>query len=110
MRIHLSLQRHTDHTEEVLVDRFPFVIGRSPDADITLDDRWASRRHCELGMSGGLLTVRDLGSKHGILVNDSPVHESPLHPGDTLNVGLSTIVAHYETSLVEEQTGASLGS
>jgi pSer/pThr/pTyr-binding forkhead associated (FHA) protein len=108
MRICLSLHRHTDQTEEVVVDRFPFVIGRSPDADITLDDRWVSRRHCELEMIDGLLFVRDLGSKHGILVNDSPVSESPLQPGDTLNVGLSTVVAVYEKALIEEETGASL--
>ncbi|MBP88355.1 MAG: hypothetical protein CMJ64_16840 [Planctomycetaceae bacterium] len=109
MSVRLSVYRHRDQPEEVVVDRFPLVIGRSPDADITLDDRWVSRRHCELEMIDGVIVVRDLGSKHGILVNDSPVCESPLQPSDTLNVGLSRVVAVYEKAFVAEGTAA-LGS
>lgn len=110
MKVRLFVHRQIDETEEVIVERFPLVIGRSPEADITLDDRWVSRRHCELQLRDGELVVRDLESKHGILVNDSPVSEARLQPGDTLSVGLSTVVAAYEDARVGEQREAPAAS
>lgn len=110
MRVILSLHRHMEDADEMVVERFPLVIGRSPEADITLDDRWVSRRHCELLMQDGNLCVRDLGSKHGILVNDSPVTEATLQPGDTLNVGLSTVVPAFDSQVLTEEREAPIGS
>lgn len=43
----------------------PYVIGRSPDVDLPLDDPDLSRRHVELVRRGEQLLVRDLGSKNG---------------------------------------------
>jgi len=91
----LSLH-HTEEVQEFALRRFPLLIGRSMDADITLNDRWASRRHCEIDFRDERLVVRDLGSKHGTIVNDCAIIESPLLPGDRLTVGLSTFVASYE--------------
>ncbi|MFV1966690.1 MAG: FHA domain-containing protein [Pirellulaceae bacterium] len=91
----LSLDQN-DISNEFALHEFPVLIGRSLDASITLNDRWVSRRHCEIVLCDDRLMVRDLGSKHGTFVNDCGISESPLLPGDRLTVGLSTFVASYE--------------
>ena len=73
-------------------DDLPVVIGRGDQADITIDDRWVSRVHCLLSLVDERLVVRDLESKHGTFVNESPVSSAELTDGDRLEVGLSTIV------------------
>lgn len=81
--------------KEVRLEKLPLVVGRGPDTDLRLNDRWVSRRNCELYDVGGVLWVRDLGSANGILVNDQPVVESHLMPGDELTVGMTTFVVAY---------------
>ena len=93
-----SLHGHSSRVDDLRIASFPLVIGRSPDADISLCDRWVSRRHCLVEEQDGRLIVRDLGSKHGTFVNDSLVSESTLLPGDRLSVGLTTLVARYDLS------------
>lgn len=98
MNVKLSVRRLAKQCEEVVFDRFPLIIGRSEDADITLDDRWASRRHCSIESQDGALIVQDLGSKHGTLLNDAIISEAVLKPGDTLSIGLTTLTAIYDTA------------
>jgi pSer/pThr/pTyr-binding forkhead associated (FHA) protein len=82
--------------DEILLNELPLVIGRGEDCLICLDDRWVSRRHCEIVASAGYLVVRDLGSKYGTFVNGRQVREIRLSPGDMLSVGLSNFIARYE--------------
>ena len=58
-------------------------------AGVGIDDRWISRRHCELLYEAGALVVRDLSSRHGTMVNGQPISESPLADGDILQLGLT---------------------
>lgn len=74
---------------EVTIDRFPIEIGRGVNAGVRIDDRWISRRHCELLYEAGGLVVRDLSSRHGTMVNGQPISESPLTDGDVLQLGLT---------------------
>jgi hypothetical protein len=71
-----------------------FVIGRSRDADLTLDDPNVSRRHAELRREDGAWVVADLASTNGVKVNGRRVAEHRLNPGDEITVGLETL--HYE--------------
>jgi hypothetical protein len=41
------------------------VIGRGLEADIRVDDEFASRRHCRVQLVGATPTVTDLGSRNG---------------------------------------------
>jgi pSer/pThr/pTyr-binding forkhead associated (FHA) protein len=82
----------------VNLDHFPVLLGRSPDAEVHLTDRWVSRRHCQIDVLRGRLWVRDVGSRHGTLVNDAAVNESPLMPGDILTMGLSSFCVDYKIS------------
>lgn len=96
MNLKLSVRCLTKQSAELVFDHFPLVIGRSEEADVTIDDRWASRRHCLIEAQDGELVVHDLGSKHGTLLNDAIISEAVLKPGDTLSIGLTTLTASYD--------------
>ena len=69
------------------VDSFPFVIGRSNTATLTLETPGISRSHAELVIEGSALLVRDLGSINGTQVNDESFTGSrPVNDGDILTI------------------------
>ena len=67
------------------------VIGRVEGADLVLDDKGISRRHCEFERRGDGYVVRDLGSSNGTLVNGDKITERPLIAGDRVRVGGVTL-------------------
>lgn len=73
--------------EPVVLNRLPITIGRSDAATLCVPDRWVSRVHCEIVEVDGQLTVRDLGSKHGTMLNGEMIRSSRLQSGDRLTVG-----------------------
>jgi pSer/pThr/pTyr-binding forkhead associated (FHA) protein len=76
----------------VVLDTFPVIIGRSPEADVYLTDPWISRVHCGLNCVDGQFVVRDLESQNGTWVNRARVTESVLGVDDQINVGVTKIV------------------
>ena len=52
-----------------LNDPGEWVVGRAPDADVVVDDRQVSRKHATLRLASGVLSIEDLGSRNGTLVN-----------------------------------------
>jgi pSer/pThr/pTyr-binding forkhead associated (FHA) protein len=96
MKARLCDTRRCDR--EILMQRFPVVLGRGPNAGIRLQDDWVSRVHCEISERDGTLFVRDLGSKNGSFVNGQHADECWLRRGDTLSLGATTFVVDYESS------------
>lgn len=68
----------------------PIAIGRHPDNDIVIKDDLASRFHCVVEPDGGGFRVRDLGSRNGTKLNDSPIDVAALNPGDVIRIGAQT--------------------
>jgi DNA-binding winged helix-turn-helix (wHTH) protein len=64
------------------------VLGRAPDATVWIDAPGVSRHHARIVVSGGNVTVEDLGSKNGTFVRDRRV-DTPLTlcDGDQIRVG-----------------------
>jgi hypothetical protein len=63
-------------------------LGRSADADIRLDDRYASGFHARVFNRGGTYVVEDLNSTNGTLLNSRDLHgEAELKPGDLIRIG-----------------------
>ena len=62
-------------------------IGRSPAADIVLDDASVSRRHALVARRGEHTVILDDRSLNGVAVNGTRVGEAELHDGDTIAVG-----------------------
>ncbi|MEJ3405189.1 DUF3662 and FHA domain-containing protein [Rathayibacter sp. YIM 133350] len=68
------------------------VIGRGSEADITIDDTGASRKHLEVSWDGRRAQVRDLGSTNGTQLNGQPVKQAVLEPDAIVTVGRTRIV------------------
>ena len=64
------------------------VIGRGPDADIVIDDPYASEFHARVGIQDGKVLVHDLGSTNGTYVNGRRVTTpAAVSTGDTVQIG-----------------------
>ena len=63
------------------------TIGRSPDAELFLDDVTVSRNHAVLVRRGDGLYIDDLGSLNGTYVNRRRIDSHKLVDGDELQVG-----------------------
>lgn len=92
-----------------------FIIGRSEDAQLCLDDPLASRHHVALTLAGDALTVEDLGSRNGVFLNRERLSaRRPAKHGDLIQVGSQelTIVqkrsARAETLARFDETSAGL--
>ena len=66
-------------------------IGRSPIADVLLDDVTVSRRHARLLRRGDALAVVDDRSTNGLIVNGDRVAEAVLGHGDEITLGRVTL-------------------
>jgi pSer/pThr/pTyr-binding forkhead associated (FHA) protein len=62
-------------------------IGRSPSADVVLDDASVSRRHALLARRGERMVILDDRSRNGVHVNGQRVSEATLADGDTIAIG-----------------------
>ena len=70
-------------------------IGRSPAADIVLDDASVSRRHALVAKRGDATVILDDRSLNGVTVNGVRVSEKELADGDAVTVG------HIEMRYIE---------
>jgi hypothetical protein len=64
------------------------LLGRGDQADIVLEDSFASSRHARLVPHGDVIVLEDLGSTNGTYLNDEQLRgPQPLHPGDRIRIG-----------------------
>jgi pSer/pThr/pTyr-binding forkhead associated (FHA) protein len=83
------------------------TIGRSPDCRLSFDDPRVSRRHAVIVVTKLAVTLRDLGSRNGVLVGGERVRgERVLAPGDVISVGSQELVLSWsdETRESDEDT------
>jgi pSer/pThr/pTyr-binding forkhead associated (FHA) protein len=66
-------------------------IGRSPAADVVLDDSSVSRRHALIARRGDVTVILDDRSLNGIRVNGERVKEATLSNGDVIVLGHVTL-------------------
>lgn len=84
----LIVQRGPNTGARFLLDHEVTNAGRSPKADIFLDDVTVSRRHSQfLAGENGTHIVRDSGSLNGTYVNHERVDQAELHAGDEVQIG-----------------------
>lgn len=69
-------------------------IGRGTDADLRVDDPGISRLHAELRRSGGDVTVVDLGSTNGVVVDGERVEQARLRDGSRVELGSTVMTFH----------------
>jgi hypothetical protein len=64
------------------------VLGRGEQAEIRLDDPFASGAHARIYTQGDLMVIEDLESTNGTYLNEELLDgPRPLHPGDRVRIG-----------------------
>ena len=87
MDVKLVMYRESGQRKDFDLRREVTVIGRKEDCDLRIPLQEISRKHCEVSVARGAVSVKDLGSANGTYVNDERVTEQSLSPGDRLAVG-----------------------
>ncbi len=62
-------------------------VGRHPDNDFSIDHPTISTVHCEIVLQDSGVLLRDLESTNGTFVNNEPVREISLVPGQIVRLG-----------------------
>ena len=85
----LVVERAPGHTPGMIYDiGAGAVLGRGDEAEIRLDDPFASSRHAQLSMAAGVVVLEDLGSTNGTYLNEELLAgPAPLHNGDRVRIG-----------------------
>lgn len=105
---HLEIQLPGANVVRRALTESHIVMGRVAGVQVFLDHHTVSRRHAEMFCDPfGRWWIRDLGSTNGTLVNDEPVLERVLSPGDRIAVGDYTITFHLESPDASRVTGRS---
>lgn len=81
-----------DGNKHIPLDRPMISIGRRLSNQIVLDDPQVSRAHAQLRLRFGRFYVYDLGSAAGTKVNDRPVAEWHLRPGDVITIAGTRLI------------------
>jgi hypothetical protein len=74
------------------------VVGRGAESDLRINDPGVSRRHAEFRITTGkqpLVSVVDLGSTNGTMVNGHRVEHATLTDGSTIRVGNTTLTVIF---------------
>jgi pSer/pThr/pTyr-binding forkhead associated (FHA) protein len=83
--------RYLSHELEVPIGQF--VIGRSAECQLALDDPLVSRKHALLTVRTDNVTVEDLGSRNGVRVNDTKIEgRVDVAHGDKITIGSQEMV------------------
>jgi len=73
------------------------TIGRSPEADISIEDDRISRIHCVIERMGQMITIKDKGSTNGTYVDAQKISHARLLPGVPIQLGHSIMKVEYKT-------------
>jgi DNA-binding CsgD family transcriptional regulator len=95
MSAHLILLRQSDLApiRVFALTKGRFVLGRSSNCDFVVYDSTVSRRHAEVAVTDGSVTIRDLGSQNGTYVDDEIAsEETPICHGQRVRLGDVSLV------------------
>jgi signal transduction histidine kinase/pSer/pThr/pTyr-binding forkhead associated (FHA) protein len=94
-RLKLIVIKGADEGKQFELTSPSISIGRDAVNSIRLNDTEISRRHAELVLrdaDGKRYFLRDIGSANGTFVNNEPIAEVALSPGDQIQVGQTVLV------------------
>ncbi|HVZ36792.1 MAG TPA: FHA domain-containing protein, partial [Polyangiaceae bacterium] len=81
------------------------MIGRSPNADIRINEKAVSHHHARLQLENGVCSLRDLESTNGTFVNNELITgQVRLRGGDAVGVGSTTFTYLAGTEASSDQT------
>src|SRR5215469_2102071 len=89
-----------------------FAVGRNASCQLSLDDPLVSRRHALLTVLADGVTIEDLSSRNGVIVNGQRINgRVPLHAGDRILIGAQelTLLQGREAGRGDVATHGSIG-
>lgn len=105
MDVHLVVVKGNPRGRTLTFGPGEYLFGRGQECHVRPDSEWVSRQHCLLAISGDVITLKDLGSTNGTLVNGSRViGVRDLVHGDTVQIG--PLVLQVRLPEIEEQLEA----
>lgn len=99
MRFRLRYLQH-----DLELNEGTFAVGRNASCQLSLDDPLVSRRHAIFEHQGGSVTIEDLNSRNGVIVNGHRIETKV-----NLNVGDRILIGSQELTLLAARDGAQVG-
>lgn len=97
MKLNLRIDNPVVGPENIEVDHFPFILGRSSACDHQVFHPMVSRRHCQIVSTQEGVRLADLNSSNGTYVNGRRVQETvDLTEGDEVHLACLAFRVHYE--------------
>lgn len=81
------------------------TIGRGLSNHVCISDPVLSRQHCVITRDNEQFVIRDLGSRHGTIVNGVPVSQQVLHHGDQISLGSSVFAFLLREDELQPESG-----
>ena len=78
-------------TIEYIINKQRMIIGRSLQADITIEDITISRMHAEILIKNGKFYIKDLDARNGTFINKDRVSISEITTGDIITFGTYSV-------------------
>ncbi len=100
MRFRLRYLQH-----DLELNEGTFAVGRNASCQLSLDDPLVSRRHAVFEVTGGTVTIEDLQSRNGVIVNGHRI-ESRVN----LNVGDRILIGSQELTLLAARDAMASGA
>ena len=88
MDVTLKVLEGAKHGAKIAIKKAEFTIGRSQSCSLCAGSSAVSRQHCMISRDESKVTVRDMGSRNGTLVNGNKIEGTvELASGDEITVG-----------------------
>ncbi len=88
--------------EKIFITSAGLSVGRKRENDLPLEDPLVSREHARIEQELSGFSIKDLGSKNGVFVNDKLIDSVSLKNGDIIRIGSSIFRFHMEEEKQEE--------
>jgi pSer/pThr/pTyr-binding forkhead associated (FHA) protein len=97
MDVRLTIEKGRTRLREVRLRSAQTTVGRQRGCGLRIPSAQVSRRHCLLCIQDGYLTVEDLDSVNGTLLNGQKIRgRQVVRPGDRLEIGPLGFVVQYQ--------------
>jgi len=70
----------------VVIEDFPFIMGRGECTQLQIKSNSVSREHAQLTQTSAGYRLCDLGSTNGTAINGQPITDAPLEDGDSITI------------------------
>lgn len=78
--------------QQLILQEGEYIVGRSKDADIVVEDEAISRYHFKIKVKDKIVTIEDLKSTNGTFVNGARVQELRLRNNDKIQISSVTVL------------------